>query len=217
MAKYDMLKKIKQDSGLVIVEASIVFPVTFIVILFLLYTGNVYLQKCKVESLTTQIAIMGAACCIDPMLDEMESGTIPDYDDIDIRLYRYLISSEMDDVEDELEETLEKAVKNMSTGLFSGMTPVSVAAEVGFHNGFLYSTFSADVSYKITIPIRLLGQSEQTLINLSSHAEVSATDSVEFILNVNMVEDYVERFEFTNNIKTKITDAISKAKEWVAE
>lgn len=210
-----MRNKIKQDSGLVIVEAAIVFPVTFIVILFMIYLGNAYMQKCKVESLTTQIAIMGAAYCVDPMLDEMESGTIPDYDDIDIRLYRYLITSEMGDIENELETALENSVKNMDTGLFSGMSPVDVSANVSFNNGFLYSTFSAEVSYKITIPIRLLGESEFTLINLSSHAEVSATDSVEFIRNVNMVEDYVEQFEFTNTIKTKISEAITKAKEWI--
>lgn len=204
------MKKFKDsERGMVIVEATIVFPVMFLVIFLMLFTGNAYLQKCRVDSYVNQLAIEGASYCADPMLDEVEGGSIPSYDNVDIRPYRYLIGG-MDDIEAEIDADVERKIRNMSSGLFSGMKPSSVIVNTKYNNGFIYSTFSVDVEYKIQIPVRLLGASDFIYMNISSHADMPVSDTTEFIRNVNMIEDYMQKYGVTE----KIEEMINKAKEW---
>ena len=40
-----MKKRMKDERGSLIVEATIVFPVTFLVVIFLLFVGNLYYQR----------------------------------------------------------------------------------------------------------------------------------------------------------------------------
>ena len=79
-----------------------------------------------------------------------------------------------------------------------------------YNNGFIYSTFSVDVEYKIQIPVRLLGASDFIYMNISSHADMPVSDTTEFIRNVNMIEDYMQKYGVTE----KIEEMINKAKEW---
>lgn len=199
----------ESERGMVIVEATIVFPVMFLVIFLMLFTGNAYLQKCRVDSYVNQLAIEGASYCADPMLDEVEGGSIPGYDNVDIRPYRYLVGG-MDDIEAEIDADVERKIRNMSSGLFSGMKPSSVIANTKYNNGFIYSTFSVDVEYKIQVPVRLLGASDFIYMNISSHADMPVSDTTEFIRNINMVEDYMQKYGVTE----KINEMIEKAKEW---
>lgn len=199
----------ENERGMVIVEATIVFPVMFLVIFLMLFTGNAYLQKCRVDSYVNQLAIEGASYCADPMLDEVEGGSIPGYDNVDIRPYRYLLGG-MDDIEAEIDADVERKIRNMSSGLFSGMKPSSVIVNTKYNNGFIYSTFSVDVEYKIQIPVRLLGASDFIYMNISSHADMPVSDTTEFIRNVNMIEDYMQKYGVTE----KIEEMIKKAKEW---
>jgi len=204
------MKNFKEsERGMVIVEATIVFPVMFLVIFLMLFTGNAYLQKCRVDSYVNQLAIEGASYCADPMLDEVEGGSIPSYDNVDIRPYRYLIGG-MDDIESEIDADVERKIRNMSSGLFSGMKPSSVIVNTKYNNGFIYSTFSVDVEYKIQIPVRLLGASDFIYMNIASHSDMPVSDTTEFIRNVNMVEDYMQKYGVTE----KIEEMINKAKEW---
>ena len=205
-----MNKVRESENGMVIVEASIVFPVMFLVIFLMLFTGNAYLQKCRVDAYVNQLTIAGAAYCADPMLDEVENDVIPRFDDVDIRPYRYFVGG-MDDIEAEIAADIEDKIEGMSSGLFSGMTPSSVTVQSKYNNGFIYSTFSVDVEYEIKIPVRLLGASDFTYMRISSHADMPVSDTTEFIRNVNMVEDYMQQWGVTE----KINNMIEKAKEWV--
>lgn len=203
--------KIKRnESGMVIVEATIVFPVMFLVIFLLIFAGNAYTQKCRVDAVVNKMAIEGAAYCADPMLDDVESGKVPGFKDVDIQPYRFLIGG-MDDIEDDIDKKVNSEIKNMSTGLFSGMKPSSPNIKVKFNNGFIYSTFSVEVNYKICIPIRLLGQEDFTIMKLSSQVDIPVSATTEFIRNVDMVEDYMERSGVVDEIKK----VMNKVNEWL--
>lgn len=207
------MKNWKNDEGgMLIVEASIVFPVMFLVIFLMIFAGNAYLQKCKVESVVTNLAIEGAAYCADPMLDDMEAGSIPSLSEHDIYPYRYLLTGEMGEIEDKIYDKLDSSITGMGTGLFSGMKPKNHIIDVKYHNGFIYSTFSVDAEYKIEIPVRLLGESDYISLAVSSHAEMPVSDTSEFIRNVDMVGDYMEKFGVTE----KINQMIDKVKEWMS-
>lgn len=69
-----MKKGLRDDRGALIVEATIVFPVCLIVILMLLYLGNVYYQKSRIEAIVVEAALDGAAYCADPLLRAIETN-----------------------------------------------------------------------------------------------------------------------------------------------
>ena len=87
------MKRLLDERGALIVEASIVFPTMFLAIFFMLFVGNAYTQKCKVEDIVVSAVLEGAAKCADPMLDDIESGSIPDFNSVSLKPYRYLTGS----------------------------------------------------------------------------------------------------------------------------
>lgn len=205
------MKKLQRDESgaMTIVEATIVFPVMLIVIFFLIYIGNTYYQKCRFDGVINSLAIEGAAYCADPMIDDISSGSIPAVNELDVQPYRYLIGG-MNDIESYIKGKVQTAFDDFGTGFFLGMEPVDPKIDVKFHNYFICSSFSIEISYKITVPIRLIGQSEPISTKISSYVEVPVSDTPEFVRNVNMVEDILEK----TGAMDKIKEAIEKAKEW---
>lgn len=202
---------IKRDErGMVIVEASIVFPVMFLVIFLMIFAGNAYLQKCRVDAFVNGFALDAAAYCADPMLDDIEAGSIPSLANLDVYPYRFFDANGVGDIESDIQSQLDSKIRGMSTGLFSNMKPSNILVNTKYNNAFLYSTFSIDVEYKIVMPIRLLGDSENISLDVATRADMPVADSAEFIRNIDMVEDYMEKF----GVKEKITEMANKVKEW---
>ena len=206
-----MWEKIKSEDGALIVEASVVFPTMFLVIFFLIFVGNAYMQKCRVEAIIVDAVIEGAAQCADPLLTSVEGGNIPGYNSVSIKPYRYMIGG-MNDMISSVENDMNQRFNTLSTGLFHNMKPVITDSNVKFNNAFIYATVSADVSYKILVPVRLLGMSDFSYIQFASHTETSVSDVPEFIRNVDMVEDIVERAT-GNDFEQTIGNVVNKVKE----
>lgn len=75
--KNSICSKLNSENGTVIIEATFVFPIMFIILFFLIYMGNAFYMKAQVESVVEQKAIQGAAYCADPILETMkETGKI---------------------------------------------------------------------------------------------------------------------------------------------
>ena len=111
-------------------------------------------------------------------------------------------------------------ITELSTGLFSNMKPSTPVVAVKYNNGFIYSTFSIEVDYKIEIPVRLLGTSEYIALHLSTRSDVPVSDTTELIRNIDMIEDYMEKFGVKDKIdegKAKVTEMVEKAKEWFSK
>lgn len=197
------MKKMKNEGGMVIAEASIVFPVMFFVIIFLYFAGNAYFQMCRVEAVVNRLTIEGAARCADPQLSLVEQNKIPSVKDLNVQPYRQIanVFTQNAGPTAEIQKTLEEQLRGMSTGLFSGMKPHIRSVTTTYKSYFVYSTFSAQVDYEITIPFRLLGEKDFTIIRQSVLTEVPASDSPELIRNVDMVQDYLDRTGATEKLK----------------
>lgn len=201
-----MWKKMKNEEGALVVEASIVFPIMFLVIFFMIFVGNAYLQKCRVEAIVVNSVIDAAAQCADPILKDVQSGSIPGYNEVSLKPYRYLIGG-MSDIEAAAETNTQDKISNMSTGLFNNMKPELSDCDIKFNNAYIYSTVSADVSYKIMVPVRLLGNDDFMKLGFATHVEKSVADVPEFIRNVDMAEDIVEKCtgsDFADKISTMV-------------
>ena len=200
----------RDDRGMLVIEASIVFPVMFLVIFLLIYTGNAYMQKCRVEAIVNEMAIKGASQCADPLLKGIETdGTLPSVSNINVKPYRYFIGG-MTEVENHIKSEIDKKFNTIDTGLFYNMKPKCDPPIITFNNYFIYSSFSVEVKYKIPIPIKLLGSNKEFSIKVSSKYDVPVSDVPEFIRNINMIEDYMESY----GAMDKLQDLIAKAKEF---
>ena len=197
-----MNKKIKEEKGALIVEASFVFPIMFLIIFLMLFMGNAFLQKSRVEAIVSRATIDGAAMCADPTMSYIkENGKVPPLKTVEIEPYRYIIGG-MDDIELKIAQRITNEISNINTGLFSGMKPVNNSGVVTeYKSCFVASSFKSTVSYKIIFPMRLLGEKENVSLTFHCYCEVPVSDTPEFIRNVNMVEDVLESTGAIDKIK----------------
>ncbi len=215
--------KMKNENGMVIVEAAIVFPVVFFVLLFIIFIGNMYYEQAKVDRIVLTYANKGAQYVADPSLYDMDhGGSVPStVNDLDIEPYRYIIGSISNGSVSAIENVLSEQVKNeINRGglvLFSnGKTNVigSDNSKIAtFKNYVVYSTFVVQVNYEVKFPIRFFGEANPTIARLSSRAEVAVNDAPEFIRNVDMVVDLLDgtkTAESVNSIFSKINEFIKK-------
>ena len=146
-------------------EATIVFPVCLIIIMMLLYLGNVYYQKSRIESIVVEAVLDGAAYSADPLLKAVEeSGKIPDFGSVDYKPYRYIAGffGGMGDIESSVRNLISSRIGSLNTGLYTGMKPTGYNSNlsVKYNGGFIASSVSVDLQYRIELPIRLLGEGE---------------------------------------------------------
>lgn len=216
-------QKLHNERGaMVIVEATIVFPVMLFVLLFIIFIGNTYYEQAKVDDIVLRYAIKGAQYVADPFKQSMEKGNVPtNTKEIMLAPYRYLpLLSDfgyISDVEKELSKRVTNEIKQGGMIFFNNANARIVGGEDGniarFENHVLYSTFVVQVQYQIKFPIRFLGEERPTIVNLTSRAEVPVNDQTEFIRNVDMAVDLLQGTSFGNTISSmfkKINGFIEK-------
>lgn len=213
----DRVNFIKDETGMVsIFEASIVFPVMFFVLFFIIYIGNAFYQIAQVDAIVMEAAIEGSEWIVNPQQYDMKTkGTIP----INIRNtdpYRYILGelpgASIDKIEKQIAEDMEDRISECHS-FFIDMNPkvTSIQKDMAeFNNYILFSTFSTEVTYDITFPIRFFGSKEPTVMQMVSCAEVSVNDAPEFIRNVDLAEDLIGEkikslFSNINNFLSSLT------------
>jgi len=71
-----MIKRMKTEEGVVIVEATIIFPIVFLIVFLMIFLGNAYFQKSRVEEIVTKMTYYGSAQCADPLLKYVQEKAI---------------------------------------------------------------------------------------------------------------------------------------------
>jgi hypothetical protein len=196
-----------------IVEASIVFPVTLFVLCFLLVVGNAYFQRSRVEKVVMEETVSGAARYAEPYLALAESeGGLPASvsdggKDTYGKLYRYINmgSRTLPDVE----TAIKNRVSGRGSGFFSAMSLQDVNVSTKVNSILVYSTLETNVTYRITIPVRLLGMDNFMSIPYSSHVEIAVTDAPEFIRNIGMAKYYY----VISGLEGRISEIMAKAED----
>ena len=203
-----MKKILKDNSGVMIVEATFVFPIMLFAVLMLLFMGNVYYQQAKLNAIVDRAAIKGAAYCADPMLDDIESaGSVPtEYNDI--KPYRYLFG--VSDVETKIKDYVTEQYNSSGDGFFGSMAPKNVSCSTKFNNSVIMYSFTVETSYDILVPFRLMGTEPPKIVSLSARATAPVNDNAEFINNLDMALDYYE----SSGLQKKVSAAMDKIKEF---
>ncbi len=195
----------KKDKGAVmIVEATIVFPIMFFIIFLIILYGNIMYQKSKIDNYVSQYAQWGAQRCADPLyLDVYKKGKVTeDTGSLKVKPYRHFGS--MGEVITDVESKVQAKVADC--GFFEGMQPKGLRVNADFNNYILYSTFDVEAKYHIEFPITFLGEKIK-LSTMSAFESAPVSDPADFINNINMAKDFVQS-------NKKIQEAIQKVKDF---
>jgi hypothetical protein len=160
------------ERGFVAIEATVVFPILFLVVFFLIFLGNAYYSKCKAEAAARRVAIAGAAYFADSALP-----------------YRYLTGEDIEG--GAAGDMLSEITGAIGTGLFSGMDPKLLEYGVKLDNKLICAEVAVDLAYSVPVPVRLFGAGSAFSMRVSVRAVAPVPDAPEFIRNINMAEDYI--------------------------
>ena len=205
----------KQTRGAIIMEATIVYPVMFFVIFFMLFMGNMFCIRAGIDSLVTQEALTGAAYYADPKLEsysekEKIPTTLSEAGHVTKNLYRYLDIFDIGGSQSAQSTNLKENIGSY-TGYFTGMNPDRI--EIVSHkvnNYIIYQTYEVEVKYYLNFPWKFIFHDEKYDIAMTARAEVPVTDSAEFIRNVDLAVDILERTEKGETASENINKTFEK-------
>ncbi|MCI9537542.1 MAG: pilus assembly protein [Eubacterium sp.] len=202
-----------ENGAVMIVEASFVFPIMFFVLFFLIYFGNMYVVKSAISRFTSTCAIKGAEYYSNPWVKEVTQNylgnDVPTKND-DVKPYRHIFSSKQ--IQNDMKTELEDKIKSYGGGFFANMNPTDISCKTEYKNYVLYSTFTAETTYKLTFPIKFIGERDAMSINFNTYETVTITDGSEFVRNTDMAVDYLERSKIVNDLMDNLKKGFEKVK-----
>ncbi len=193
----NLIVKIKYEKGAVeVVEAAFVFPIVIFVVILLIMFGNMLYQQAKMDAIAVRGAEYLAAIYTNPIL--MNDAIPTDSTQVNIKPYRYLFGDGV--AESEAEAFIRKEINKTGTGLFSGMEMSANIKTCQIKNYVVYQTAQIEIEYSIELlPMKLFDS--PSMFRCSNATVTAATDSSEFIRNVDMIMDYSEESGLTQKIK----------------
>ncbi len=213
-----LFEAIKNDRGYVFIEASIVYPLMFFIIAFLIYSGNMFLLKARIHSEVSKEAIRYANYFSNPLIENIEDA---DYKvetkagaDLTNHLYRYFFKHGRYADKDE-EADLQTRIGRLA--LFNSIKPEDI--EIKKHdvrNYIIYQTYIVEVDYKLTFPIRMIFDPKPWTLDMCAREEAPVTDQSEFIRNVDMTIDYLEHSKKVNGMLEEYSRFMENAKEFIS-
>ncbi len=210
--------KFHKESGVVIVEATFVFPIMFIILFILIYMGNAFYEKAQIEAVVVEKAIEGANYCTDPILETLKTtGSVPELSGLDTEPYRYIFGG-MSEIEEKISGEVKESINSRTNTFFGNMKPElsnTTAKIANYESHIIYSTFSVEVEYNIEFPIKFLGEDSSTILTINACSEVPVNDTTEFIRNTDMAIDLLESTQWGSQIVGKIKNAFGKVNDFI--
>lgn len=207
-------EKWKEESGVIIIEASYVFPITFFVIFFLIYFGNLLYIRAAIASYVSDITIQGAAYCANPWLKEIEANNVVPTKINDIKPYRNLnVLGGNSEYVNEMQEQLKNRIARLGGGFFYGMTPENIVCKAEYKNYIITANFSVHTMCRISFPMNFFGENSPWGFTISVYERAPVIDGCEIIRNIDMGLDYVERSKIAQDIINNIKGLFENAKK----
>lgn len=195
------IDKLKNEDGAVeIVEATLVFPIVIFVVILLIFFGNMLYQQAKIDAIAVRGAEYLASIYTNPILTYTSIPT--DSTEVNVKPYRYLFGDS--EAEEEAKKFINNLMSKTGTGLISGMEINGTIKTCEIKNYVVYQTACVEIEYSIElVPMKFFDS--PSLFKCSSATVTAATDSSEFIRNIDMIMDYSEEFGLTDKIKSTVS------------
>lgn len=224
---FRFLKKIEDESAGVMVENVIVFPLVFVVIIFMIISAFLLYDRVVIETAARRGATYASHCVADPHyatlvgqsgdLDFSKSVESLNFSSVgkDIQPYRYLSGgmSVQSVVETEVKKIINKSRINW-------VPQENVTVLCTQENKIIYQ----DVCVKVTSTYNLPGWLDwfglETKYKIETEARLAAVDPDEFIRNADLVVDIITSIDdatgnHVNGVLDKITNLGSKLINWL--
>lgn len=219
--------------GAVMVEAVFVFPIVLFILMLIIYLGNIYYQKARVNELVNRYAIEGAQAVADPFMDKiktaMDEGKSLSTDcrsgTLNLQPYRYVTGTlglgYIKKLEGDMSDEIKAKLEDNSSTLFDSVKVKNITTDnekiCKYKPGFLSSSFVVQVNYEITYPFYWFGGNSVSVVKCSARSECAVNDMDEFIRNIDMVVDLLQGTKFGNKVEewfSKMNGFIKKFSEW---
>lgn len=207
----------KQKGAVAVIEAAFVFPVMFIIVLVMILAGEVFYQRSRVEQAAHIAVIDAAAACSNPMLNYVqESGSVPTNPSASkVMPYRYIFTGNMKKVCRDEENALRQTISGMKPLAFKGIKPKLISLSIKPENYFLVSYVHLKCNYEIELPIRMLFTKEPFKFNYTITITQPVGDSAEFVRNVGLVVDIMQRNETIMQACQKLAEGMKKLSKYL--
>ena len=209
------MNNIKNEKGAVtLVEATIVFPIVFLVVILIIFVGNVYYTRSYMQKVADKNVLVASEYIKNYttyLVDKVGSYSLEGHD---INPYVQIFGITKN-IEGEIVNRVKKAAKSSSNTLIGTMAPKNIKGGmkngrfVDIDEGFFGSDVTVAISYKMSFfsGVTLLG--EIPSLEFTVYSKASVCDDVEFIRNIDYVEDLWIDFTETETGK-KLMEKIQK-------
>lgn len=202
----------KERGAVTIIEAAFVFPIMFFIVFFMIMAGEGFYQFARVEYAITSAAVSGAARCENPMLGEViKKNSVPtDPTAVDVVPYRYILTGEADKIAGEVAKNLRDTINSYKPLVFRNMSPKIVTLEVKPHMNALVSSLEVKCTFDVPFPIRMVFTNQSMDMSYTVQMSAPVGDPAEFVRNVGMIKDVIERSKVATDIMNKLGNIAKK-------
>ena len=213
-----IMKRRTEKGSMTLIEAVIVFPVTFIVVFLILMMGNVYYQRAAVERGVIETALHSAACSENPMMAYiLTNKAVPTGpSDTHVMPYRYLFTKNIKEISGEQEDRLNRYIKNVGKmSFFKGLKPKVNECSVKPSVNLIFSQVEVMCDFNIQLPLRMIFSTRNFEFNYRISMTEQIGDSAAYVRNAAMIRDYLERNETVVNAASTISEKLGKVKDFL--
>lgn len=215
-------------TGLVVLEAVFIYPVVFMLLVFVMFLGDTFYQRARVEAAVLDAAVLGGA--------EIGSSTLPhivvsdsgaavlDPSQIQNDPYRFLFNGPAgtgtESVTATVKENVDALLSAQDASIF-GLAPRlgEGGAQVDYSSRIVQGEFAVSMSYGLSVPVSTYLMPDGKIdLSLDASASTTVTPMGEFVRTVDMMDDLHEASggaELADSVRT-IVDAISGFRDVVS-
>ena len=214
---------LRSERGLVVVEATFIYPVVFAVLVLLLYVGDMYYQRAWVESAAMNYSLDGAAEIASGSLkgisvDKTTGRGLLEIGDVKNDPYRFILNGGTDTGGVEgIITTAESAIKreiNDGSASFFGLAPKVKSLDIRYDSHVVYGEYWVDVAYGFEVPVAgFINPDGKYAVEFSSSNVTTVTSMGEFIRNIDLADDLYASTGLATEVQTgeKFGEALENA------
>lgn len=189
---------LRDENGLVLVEASFIYPVVFAVLALLLYAGDMFYQRSWIEAAVLRYSIEGAAevgnSAIENISVDNEAGTgVLNLGSLENDPYRFIANGGTDSNAGARASANEASLREEVAGgraSFFGLAPDLRSVDVDYTSSIVYGEYTVTADYGFQLPVASFIVPEGEMgVDFSAQSVSTVTSMGEFVRNVDFVDD----------------------------
>lgn len=207
------------ENGLVLVEASFIYPVVFAVLALLLYAGDMFYQRSWIEAAVLRYSIEGAAevgnSAIENISVDNEAGTgVLNLGSLENDPYRFIANGGTDSNAGARASANEASLREEVAGgraSFFGLAPDLRSVDVDYTSSIVYGEYTVTADYGFQLPVASFLVPEGKMgVDFSAQSVSTVTSMGEFVRNVDFVDDIYRGAEGERAIIKDLAAAVNE-------